>query len=78
MNCPHTKRSWLEISLEQIKKNYTIYKYYITNDVMAVVKADAYGHGDVKVTKVMQECGVKSFAVSNIKPLGFPYRSQEA
>lgn len=67
MNCPHTKRSWLEISLEQIKKNHDIYKSYITNEVMDVVKADAYGHGAVNVAKAMQECGVKSFAVSNIK-----------
>ena len=33
---------------------------------MAVVKADAYGHGDVDVASVLQEAGVKDFAVATI------------
>ena len=33
---------------------------------MAVVKADAYGHGDAMVAKALSDHGVKLFAVSNI------------
>lgn len=61
-------RSWTEISLETIKNNYRIYKENLPEgtDIMAVVKADAYGHGDQKVAKIMQELGCRHFAVSNI------------
>lgn len=34
---------------------------------MAVIKADAYGHGDIEIAKVFQSEGVKLFAVSNIE-----------
>lgn len=61
------KRSWVEINLEQIKLNYRIYSKNTTKDIMAVVKADAYGHGGVKVAQILQKEGVQSFAVSNIK-----------
>lgn len=60
------KRSWVEINLEIIEKNYSIYKNYTNNDVMAVVKADAYGHGDVEIAMCLQNAGVNLFAVSNI------------
>jgi alanine racemase len=33
---------------------------------MAVIKADAYSHGDSHVASALSECGVKLFAVSNI------------
>lgn len=34
---------------------------------MAVVKADAYGHGEDKVAERLQRIGCKHFAVSNIE-----------
>ncbi len=63
-----TKRSWVEINLGQLIKNYNIYKSTLppTAQIMAVVKADAYGHGDVEVCRALWERGVKLFAVSNI------------
>ena len=62
------KRSWVEIDLRAVAGNYRIYRAHAAKnyDVMAVVKADAYGHGDVKVASVLQNLGVTSFAVSNI------------
>ena len=61
-------RCWAEISLKQLKRNYEIYKHEIpaSMDVMAVVKADAYGHGDTIVSRFLNENGVTFFAVSNI------------
>lgn len=62
------KRSWIEINLSQLKKNYFVYKNSLKKetDIMAVIKADAYGHGDVQVARLLSECGVHLFAVSNI------------
>ena len=63
------KRSWVEINLDVLASNYSIYKSLIpsTQEIMAVVKADAYGHGEGKVAKKLQELGCKHFAVSNIE-----------
>ena len=62
------KRSWVEIDLRQLKRNYEIYKSLqpAGREVMAVVKADAYGHGDKEVSAALTSLGVKHFAVSNI------------
>ena len=62
------KRSWVEVNLGQIEKNYKKYKETLPNDVeiMAVIKADAYGHGDAQVARALSALGVNLFAVSNI------------
>lgn len=61
-------RSWVEIDLSQIKENYRIYRKQLPQDkkIMGVVKADAYGHGDIMVAKALAEEGCSDFAVSNI------------
>ena len=64
------KRSWVEINLGQIVENYKIYKQnFHGSEVMAVIKADAYGHGDIQIANVLQAEGVRLFAVSNIEGL---------
>lgn len=62
------KRSWVEVNLKQIENNLEIYKRHLKKkaEIMAVVKADAYGHGDAMVAKALSDHGVKLFAVSNI------------
>lgn len=62
-------RSWTEISLDTIKKNYLTYMDGMPDGqkIMAVVKADAYGHGDVKVALMLQKEGCENFAVSNFE-----------
>ncbi|MCQ2246594.1 MAG: alanine racemase [Bacteroidaceae bacterium] len=62
------KRSWTEVDLKQIEKNLQVYKSHLKKNVqiMAVIKADAYGHGDVMVARTLSRFGVKLFAVSNI------------
>lgn len=62
------KRSWIEIDLGQIKANYLRYRASLKRDaeLMAVIKADAYGHGDVQVARMLSYCGCRLFAVSNI------------
>ncbi len=59
-------RCWAEINLDIIKENYKIYKELVGGDVMATVKADAYGHGAVRVAGALAECGVSRFAVATL------------
>ncbi len=66
---PYLKRAWAEVSLPQLRKNYSIIKSLNSppTEVMAVVKADAYGHGDEQIICCLAgDCGVKYFAVSNL------------
>ncbi|MBR6984052.1 MAG: alanine racemase [Ruminococcus sp.] len=64
---PYLKRAWAEISLGRLKKNAEYIKKCNSSEVMAVVKADAYGHGDEHIVRCLaEECGIKYFAVSNL------------
>lgn len=62
------KRSWVEIDLQQIRKNLEIYKKNLPDsaEIIAVIKADAYGHGDLRIAKLLDDCKISAFAVSNI------------
>ena len=61
-------RAWLEIDLSKIEHNMNeIHKLIpATTKVMGIVKANAYGHGDVEVAKALRACGVDFFGVSSI------------
>lgn len=63
------KRSWTEVDLCQIVQNLKIYRSNLKKkdiQIMAVIKADAYGHGDARVAHELEKHGVNLFAVSNI------------
>lgn len=62
------KRSWVEVDLKQLVLNLNTYKENLPQgtEIMAVIKADAYGHGDVCVAHALEQHGVHLFAVSNI------------
>lgn len=68
MSSSADRRSWVEIDLKQLIKNYEFYKENQSSngEIMAVVKADAYGHGDRVVAKCLSDNEVRFFAVSNI------------
>ena len=63
-----TRRSWVEIDIHQLKRNLDVYRSRLPEDaeIMAVVKADAYGHGDDRISAELNSLGVSLFAVSNI------------
>ena len=66
---PYLKRAWAEISLPKLRKNVEIIRSLNSagTEIMAVVKADAYGHGDEHIVRCLAEqCGIKYFAVSNL------------
>ena len=54
------KRSWVTISIDSLLKNLKIYLNNIqeSTSIMAVVKADAYGHGAVEISKALQKKGI--------------------
>lgn len=62
------KRTWAEIDVDKIEKNYDICRSMLRDGVkmMGVIKADAYGHGAVMYAKIFAEKGCEWFAVSNI------------
>ena len=66
---PYLKRAWAEISLPQLRKNVDIIRSLNSDktEIMAVVKADAYGHGDEHIVRCLsKDCGINYFAVSNL------------
>ena len=62
------KRSWAEIRLDAVEHNYRAVRDLLADDcrVMAVVKADAYGHGDVAVSTALQTLGADWFGVATL------------
>ena len=61
-------RSWLEVSLGRIRGNFRAVRAWVDADVevMPVVKADAYGHGALEVSRVLESEGARWLAVSNV------------
>lgn len=62
-------RSWVEISLKQIVENFRAVRAVVGPEVevMPVVKADAYRHGAVEVSRALAAAGARWLAVSNIE-----------
>lgn len=62
------KRTWAEIDLDALSHNYHMLCEKIGSEVkfLGVVKADAYGHGSVQVSRLLQELGADYLAVSSI------------
>ncbi len=58
--------TWVEVSLDAIKHNVGQYKNLIGKSVnlMAVVKADGYGHGAVQVAEAVLQAGADYLAVA--------------
>lgn len=66
MNLQSYRDTWAEISINAIKHNTNQFKKYIGESVnlMAVVKADGYGHGAVPVARTAVEEGADYLAVA--------------
>ena len=60
--------AWVEINLGNIEHNIKVLKNYISPDskFLAVVKADAYGHGSTMVTPTLLASGVDMLGVASI------------
>ncbi len=61
-------RCWVEVDLDALRHNVAAIRRRIGPSVklMAVVKADAYGHGLAQVGSALMQCGVDAFAVATL------------
>lgn len=63
----YTRRTWAEIDLAALKHNFDyIRRCAGSSEIMAVVKADAYGHGTENTVLLLDRFGAECFAVSNV------------
>ncbi|HKM34863.1 MAG TPA: serine racemase VanT catalytic subunit [Lachnospiraceae bacterium] len=62
-------RAWLEISINHLKWNYGQLNQFLPKDckVMAVVKADAYGHGAAMAAQTLTQQGCDFLALASIE-----------
>ena len=61
-------RAWLEIDLTKIRHNVEEIEKLLPKKtkIMAIVKANSYGHGDVACAQELKNCGVDFFGVSSV------------
>lgn len=60
--------TWAEISLPAMRRNLARVRSLAgSRKVMAVVKADAYGHGAIPVAKLLEQCGADWFGVATVE-----------
>ena len=60
---PPPSRTWAEVDLGAVRHNVRLLRRRAGVSLMAVVKADAYGHGAVPVSRAALEAGADSLAV---------------
>lgn len=66
--CVTGNRVWLEIDLHKLKSNFeNIQKIVAPAQVIAVLKANAYGLGAKKLAKTLVDAGASGFAVAELK-----------
>ncbi len=61
-------RAWAEIDLDKLKHNVNQLRHLLPDEcrLMAVVKSNAYGHGDIKISRVLNRTGVFDFAIATL------------
>lgn len=62
------RRTWAEINLDNLTHNLNVIRSQVGDKakLLGVVKADAYGHGAVRVAKHLEKIGASYLAISNI------------
>lgn len=64
-----TNRAWIELNMKNLKNNINEFKSIISKStkIMAVVKANAYGHGIIIISKYLNNIGINDFAVATLE-----------
>lgn len=61
------QRSWIEIDLDALYYNLDQITQIVSKEtIMAVIKADAYGHGAIKIAQSLEAYGIDHFAVASL------------
>lgn len=65
----YPNRAWIEIDSNNLLHNIVQIKKVIPNDckIMAVIKANAYGHGMIEIATKLLEIGITDFAVATLE-----------
>jgi len=63
-----TDRAWIEINLDNLTHNVNVLRQEMQPgcELMAVVKAEGYGHGAFEISTHLEKMGVNAFAVATI------------
>ncbi len=63
------KRTWADVSLDHLSHNYKVLRQHVSPGCrfLGVVKADAYGHGAVPISRHLEDLGAEYLAVSNLE-----------
>lgn len=68
LNINYKKHAWVEIDLDALNANIDAIKSRLDGaTLIAVVKADGYGHGAIQIAKHLESIGINYFAVSCIR-----------
>lgn len=61
--------TWATVDLAALAHNYHVLKSRVAPrcSIMAMVKADAYGHGAVQVSRKLEKCGVRALGVATVE-----------
>jgi alanine racemase len=57
----------ISVDLETIASNYKKLKSLTSAKVMAIVKADAFGHGMIEISKKLESIGVDMLATADLE-----------
>ena len=62
-------RNWLEVDLNKLERNVDKVRSVLPEgcEMIAVVKANAYGHGEVNICRALSSMGVSRFAVASLE-----------
>ena len=68
-NLSTTDRAWIELNMSNLENNINEFKSIIpkSTEIMAVVKANAYGHGAIPISKFLNSIGITDFAVATLQ-----------
>lgn len=69
MNHPFSGSKWVEVNIDAVEHNYLQIRQFVPPHVkiLGVVKADAYGHGAVEVSRILEHSGVDMLGVTTVE-----------
>lgn len=70
MNLPPTRPVWAQLSRTALEHNYAVLRTHAAQadaEIIAVIKADAYGHGATGAQQALRAAGCRWFAVTSVE-----------
>ncbi|PIP13958.1 MAG: alanine racemase [bacterium (Candidatus Stahlbacteria) CG08_land_8_20_14_0_20_40_26] len=62
------ERTWVVINLDKLRNNFRNIKRHLGDvKILGAVKAEAYGHGGIEVSKVLKEEGIDALGVASVE-----------